>query len=261
MDLTTWIETLKPWTELDCVSGAYLAKDFEHPLFAKQVQELVDFGEKMPKVRLWEHARVLIFLGNVRGKRILDVGTRESLVPQYLWRKGAQVTCLESDLTTIPGPAEGLTLQEGDIRNAPFRTSNFDVVLCTAVLKHIPGWGDRKAMQEMVRITRPGGLIAVSFDFSEKYWPFGNAITGKRIYDVETVMSRLVRPVSKLAEVAEPLILSRVDWNDWPIKQQSTKVYETGVNVQVAFLLFRKKGGQDEKVAEEAEVELVPVQG
>lgn len=259
VELTPWIETLRPWTEMDCVSGGYHRKDFENPLFTKQVRELMDFGDHMPKMRLWEHARALVFLGRVRGREILDVGTRESVVPFYLAQQGARVHCLETKLRNIPRPLEkGMFFQEGDVRDSPFVDNAFDAVLCTAVLKHIPGRGDTKAMKEMVRIARPGGLIAVSFDYAQKYWPIPNDISGRRIYDKATVMSRLVKPIENVAELCGPVDLDRCDWEDWPIKGQSQKVYETGVNLQVAFLLFRKRGGLNEEVAKpETEVDVV----
>jgi len=262
VELTPWIETLRPWTELDCVGGGYHRKDFDDPLFAKQVQELIDAGDHMPKMRLWEHARALIFLGHVNGKRILDVGTRESIVPFYLAKMGAEVHCLETSLGNIPRPLEkGMVFQEGNIRNSPFIDDCFDIVLCTAVLKSIPGKGDTKAMREMVRITRPGGLIAVSFDYGQKYWPIPNNISGRRIYDKATVTSRLIKPIAKITELCGPVDLDRCDWEDWPIKGQSQKVYETGVNLQVAFLLFRKVGGGPYHVVEEGQAEMAPAQG
>lgn len=44
---------------------------------------------------------------------------------------------------------------KADICNLPFEDNSFDVILCNHVLEHIPD--DRKAMQELYRIMKPGG--------------------------------------------------------------------------------------------------------
>ncbi|MTG96944.1 methyltransferase domain-containing protein [Myroides sp. BIT-d1] len=45
---------------------------------------------------------------------------------------------------------------KADICNLPFEDDSFDVILCNHVLEHIPD--DTKAMQELYRILKPGGM-------------------------------------------------------------------------------------------------------
>jgi len=45
---------------------------------------------------------------------------------------------------------------KADICNLPFANNSFDVILCNHVLEHIPD--DTKAMQELYRILKPGGM-------------------------------------------------------------------------------------------------------
>lgn len=45
---------------------------------------------------------------------------------------------------------------KADICNLPFEDNSFDVILCNHVLEHIPD--DTKAMQELYRILKPGGM-------------------------------------------------------------------------------------------------------
>ncbi len=47
-----------------------------------------------------------------------------------------------------------------DATRLPFRDATFDRIVCTEVLEHIPD--DRAAVRELVRVLKPGGLIAVS---------------------------------------------------------------------------------------------------
>jgi ubiquinone/menaquinone biosynthesis C-methylase UbiE len=53
-----------------------------------------------------------------------------------------------------------------DITALPFADNSFDVVICSEVLEHIPD--DAKAMSELVRIVKPGKILAVSVPRS---WP------------------------------------------------------------------------------------------
>ena len=48
-----------------------------------------------------------------------------------------------------------LAMIQMDITNIEFGDNSFDVILCNHVLEHVPD--DRKAMQELYRVLRPGG--------------------------------------------------------------------------------------------------------
>ncbi len=45
---------------------------------------------------------------------------------------------------------------KADICNLPFEDNSFDIIFCNHVLEHIPD--DTKAMQELFRVLKPGGL-------------------------------------------------------------------------------------------------------
>lgn len=45
---------------------------------------------------------------------------------------------------------------KADICNLPFEDNSYDMILCNHVLEHIPD--DTKAMQELYRVLRPGGM-------------------------------------------------------------------------------------------------------
>ena len=47
-----------------------------------------------------------------------------------------------------------------DATRLPFRDATFDRIVCTEVLEHIPN--DKAALRELVRVLKPGGLMAVS---------------------------------------------------------------------------------------------------
>jgi predicted SAM-dependent methyltransferase len=45
---------------------------------------------------------------------------------------------------------------KADICNLPFEDNTYDIILCNHVLEHIPD--DTKAMQELYRVLKPGGM-------------------------------------------------------------------------------------------------------
>ena len=55
-----------------------------------------------------------------------------------------------------------------DIQDMPFEDNSFNVVICNHVLEHVPD--DKKAMEEMLRIMKPGGfaILQVPADFSRE---------------------------------------------------------------------------------------------
>lgn len=235
-----WIHVLRPWVDLDCVSGSYLETDWDVSAFKDVRDQLVAFGDNGAKMRLWEHTRAVCFLGNVAGKRVLDIGTRSSLVPHWLAEQRAEVTCLDADISTIRDDGT-VAIHRGDVRNLPaigFDDDSFDHVLCTAVLKSLAGWYDRRAVQEMARVLKPRGLLAISIDYGQEYMEFPSKVTGVRLYDKVSLYERIIAP--SRCELQGPVDFDRSDWDAWPIKYQSPKAFKAGVNVQAVFILLRK---------------------
>jgi SAM-dependent methyltransferase len=64
-------------------------------------------------------------------------------------------------LMQLEGGANGcVNFMQGDGSRLPFADSSFDRVVCTEVFEHVSH--DRDVMAELVRVLRPGGVIAVS---------------------------------------------------------------------------------------------------
>lgn len=66
------------------------------------------------------------------------------------FKKQANLTYTTTDLESP------LADVKADICNLPFADNSFDIILCNHVLEHIPD--DTKAMQELYRILKPGGM-------------------------------------------------------------------------------------------------------
>ena len=55
---------------------------------------------------------------------------------------------------------------KADICDLPFKENQFDVILCNHVLEHIPN--DKKAMQELFRVLKPGGWAILQVPLDSK---------------------------------------------------------------------------------------------
>lgn len=120
-------------------------------------------------------------LGIAPGNRVLDIGCGEGRHTIRACRESDAV-CVGADfgfdnLLTTKGKLEfheGLddlscmnwALSAMNITALPFEDNSFDVVICSEVLEHIPD--DNKAISELIRIVKPGKILAVSVP---RAWP------------------------------------------------------------------------------------------
>jgi SAM-dependent methyltransferase len=64
------------------------------------------------------------------------------------------------DFKEAQNPTKTLLLAVGDATNLPFSDRCFDKLICSEVLEHIPDY--RSALQEIRRVLKPGGILAIS---------------------------------------------------------------------------------------------------
>jgi SAM-dependent methyltransferase len=106
------------------------------------------------------------------GKTVLDLGSEKSPMPWYLASLGARVTLIECDPQWIP-TWERLRTETGldvdwhivDSELLPFSDRSFDVVTSFSVIEHQPD--KQRAIDEVSRVLKPGGLFTLSFDICE----------------------------------------------------------------------------------------------
>jgi ubiquinone/menaquinone biosynthesis C-methylase UbiE len=71
----------------------------------------------------------------------------------------------------IEGVADRVEVQDARAQDLPFEEGTFDVVVSSLVVHHVPKTEQRKALQEMVRVLKPGGQLAMLevFEQVEEY--------------------------------------------------------------------------------------------
>ncbi|CAN5702833.1 class I SAM-dependent methyltransferase [soil metagenome] len=114
-------------------------------------------------------------LGLQPGDRVMDMGCGAGRHAFEMFRRGADVIAFDQDgdelagvldlfgamreAGEVPLGAEADILQ-GDALSLPFADAEFDRVVASEVLEHIPA--DTDAITELARVLRPGGTMAVT---------------------------------------------------------------------------------------------------
>jgi SAM-dependent methyltransferase len=108
--------------------------------------------------------------------RVLDVGCGTGVLAQRLAGRGYDVVGLDPSkgmLEVMHRRAPELEAVAGSATEIPFAEGEFDLALSVAAMHHIAEPAAvRRALEEMVRVVRPGGLVAV-WDHNPRnpYWP------------------------------------------------------------------------------------------
>jgi SAM-dependent methyltransferase len=100
--------------------------------------------------------------------RLLDAGCGSGRMLDDLARFG-RATGLDINATAVrTARARGHDVRQADMVNMPLPDGCFDVVTCLDVLEHIRD--DRRALAELLRVTRPGGAIVVTVPAYPSLW-------------------------------------------------------------------------------------------
>ncbi len=105
--------------------------------------------------------------------------------------------------------ARGLDVKEGTVTALPFEDASFDVTCSFKVLAHVPDIG--RALAEMARVTRPGGVILAEFynplsfrGLAKKLGPAGKISDSTREsavytrFDAPWVIPRILPPNTRI---------------------------------------------------------------
>ncbi len=153
-------------------------------------------------------------LGLRPGDRVLDMGCGAGRHAFEVYRRGGDVVAFDQDAEELVGvgdllaamAAEGeapatatATTRQGDALALPFADGEFDRVVAAEVLEHLPA--DVPAIDELARVLRPGGTMAVSVPrwlpeliCWRLSWDYHDTPGGHvRIYTREELLAKLAR--------------------------------------------------------------------
>jgi ubiquinone/menaquinone biosynthesis C-methylase UbiE len=157
----------------------------------------VAFGGRRGRV----YRKIVSLAGVQPGDSVLDVGSSSG----YLVRKLAAATGPAGHVTGVD-PSEaaiafaqrrasgGVTFRVGVAQDLDLPDASFDVVTCTLALHHVPARKRQAAVDEMFRVTKPGGRLLLA-DFDPARRPMRLHPGGQR-------MQRAAATVGSLEELA-----------------------------------------------------------
>ncbi len=89
------------------------------------------------------------------------------------------VDLLEDEIERWRTLDPALDLRVEDARALGFGDRSFDAVVCVSVIEHVAGDGDARAMEEMWRVLRPGGVLHLTTNVSARP---GEVRTARPVY-------------------------------------------------------------------------------
>ena len=143
----------------------------------------------------------------VSGMKTLDVGCGVTPVARWFASKGCHAYGIDVDENTIKylqnsksylhDPKINFSCQ--DMTSLNFNDNTFDLVTSISVLEHLRHPSDSKAISEMLRVLRPGGLLVMTVD----YEPMKEDFTYRKInkpYNNITLEKTILQPFSNYVE-------------------------------------------------------------
>jgi ubiquinone/menaquinone biosynthesis C-methylase UbiE len=121
--------------------------------------------------------------GDLRGKRLLDVGCADGAYSIAAFQRGARVTgvdisdaMIESAQRRATACGASIELRRASAESLPFGSSTFDTVLAVTVLCFIKD--PLRVVCEISRVLRPGGVFVIGELGKWSAWAFSRRVRG-----------------------------------------------------------------------------------
>ena len=136
------------------------------------------------------HSVILSWLGEGRGRRLLDVGAADGLLSRHLTARGWTVTAIEADpALAAAGAAHCERMLVADLnRGVPALDGDFDVILCADVLEHLAD--PAAVLGALLRALATGGDVVVSVPNVAHLWVRLLLLAGRFDYADRGILDR-----------------------------------------------------------------------
>lgn len=121
------------------------------------------YDKKLEFLNSFEKNMLMKMAGDVKGKKVLDIGCGTGRLARVLIEKNADYTGVDISEEMLKIAKKKNTkgkFLEADIEELPFEDESFDVIICAFVIVHV---GDLKeAFREAYRVLKKGGIFVVT---------------------------------------------------------------------------------------------------
>lgn len=154
-------------------------------------------------VKGYECELLLRMLKPARGEFILDAGCGTGVFTSDFLEAGAEVVGLELSRpmlgrAMVKNRGRRFLPVQGDMRNLPFGEASFDKVVSVTAIEFIEE--AKVAVEEMFRVTKPGGIIVVATLNSLSSWAHRRGEAGKKGHPI--FRHALFRSPEEMAELS-----------------------------------------------------------
>ncbi|WP_158904633.1 bifunctional 2-polyprenyl-6-hydroxyphenol methylase/3-demethylubiquinol 3-O-methyltransferase UbiG [Burkholderia sp. L27(2015)] len=144
--------------------------------------------------------------------KVVDIGCGVGDLLSEVRKRRPAIRIFGLDFSSKAVEGAGAAMPDGEFRQfviertLPYETASFDVVMCTDVLEHLEN--PRLVAAELVRICRPGGLVAIVVpdgdvdQFFGHYWFWNEQSLGALLSDWNATVSRLPDTREFLARIS-----------------------------------------------------------
>ena len=108
------------------------------------------------------------------GGKVLDIGCGPGIMVGWLLDQGCEVHGVDIAPQMVGvcrqmfGVDANVQISVGAIERLPYEDNTFDSVLCLGVVEYVDD--DHKAVEEMARVTRPGGSVIITLPSALSPW-------------------------------------------------------------------------------------------